>query len=178
MGRARIRMEDFEAREVECDRLRARGADGQRGRRADEPRRFSKGRRDEGGSAPRRVRDGVRRVLSVRRRSGGSRETRDHRRDSAGRIGARRGRDRGGGPVEPGDGVHRRPALPALKKLHLATNEHEFTQIMKRYFVCLVSGAIMVCSLSKFWSMKAAFSGEMVAGYCLSVPCRFMPTAI
>ena len=40
-----------EAREIERDRLRATRADDQRGRRADEPRRFREGRRDESGAA-------------------------------------------------------------------------------------------------------------------------------
>ena len=54
MARTRIRLESMQARQIECDRVRAAWAGRQRGRGADEPRGFRQGWRDEGRAAARR----------------------------------------------------------------------------------------------------------------------------
>ena len=55
-ARPAVRLEGLQAREVECDSLRARRADGRRRRRPDEPRGFLQDRRHEGGPAAARER--------------------------------------------------------------------------------------------------------------------------
>jgi hypothetical protein len=57
-----------------------------------------------------------RRLFSICGWTRGGRRGRGHRGHSAGRLGARRGSDRRGGPAEPGDGLHRRAPFPALRR--------------------------------------------------------------
>ncbi len=114
---ARLRVEGVQAREVERHRLRARGADGGHRRGPDEPRGFGEDRGDEGGgreTLPSGQRGGVRRFFPVPRWHGGSGEGRRHGRDSTGRVGARRGGDCRGQPIEYGHAFHGCPPLPPL----------------------------------------------------------------
>src|SRR5471030_538190 len=114
MGRARVWLESGQAREVECDCLRAAGADGRNRRGANEPRGFGEDRGPEGGAAAGGLGSGVRRVLSVSGWRGGGGEERGHGVYKARRVSQGWGSDRGGGPVGGGDGVYRSEALPAL----------------------------------------------------------------
>ncbi len=109
-----LRLDRGQAREVERDRVRERAADGRRGRRADEPRRLGAHRRAEGGAAARRNGRGLRRLLPLPRRDRRDREERRHGDHPAGRLGARRGDDRGRRRARPRHGLHRREAFQAL----------------------------------------------------------------
>ncbi len=114
VARAAVRVEGDEAREVECDRLRAGRADRGGRRGADEPRGFGEDRGDEGGAAAGRHGGRLRCVLPVPGRGRRGRQTRHHGRDPARRLGTGRRGDRSGEPSRARDGVHRRAALPAL----------------------------------------------------------------
>ena len=116
-ARADVWLECLQAREIECDRVCARGADGGRRRGSDEPRGFGEDCGDQGGddwAFAEGQRGGVGCIFSFsgwRRRSG---KSGCHRGDSTGRIGARCGRDRGGQQTGNGYGFFWRAAFPPL----------------------------------------------------------------
>ncbi len=117
-ARPAVRVACCEVREVERDRLLRRRHDARGRRGPDEPRGQRAHRRDQGAerrSLARRLGGRLRRFLSVPRRPRRRRRSGRKGRDPAGRQHARRRGDRGRRRARRGDGVHRRPALPALR---------------------------------------------------------------
>ncbi|CAA9534503.1 MAG: IMP cyclohydrolase / Phosphoribosylaminoimidazolecarboxamide formyltransferase, partial [uncultured Solirubrobacteraceae bacterium] len=115
MGRAALRLEGLQAREVQRHRAHEGPVDERHRRRADEPRRLGAHRAREGdrGDADGR-RDGVGRVLPVLRRPRARHRGRGHRDHPAGRLGARRGGHRGRREGRRDDGLHAQAPLPPL----------------------------------------------------------------
>ena len=103
-------VEDRQVRQVECHRLCEGGRDHRHRRRSDEPRQLNAHCRDQGRTGRPRH-QGLGRclgcVLSVCRWPAHRRGSRRHRRHSAGRLDARRGRDQGGRRKRPRHGLHR-----------------------------------------------------------------------
>ena len=93
MGGAGVWLEGGQARKEQCHRVRARHrrtwAGHQRGRGADEPRRFGQVRRDESRAATGRLGGRFRRIFPVRRWRGRSGAARNYGGDSARGLGAR-----------------------------------------------------------------------------------------